>query len=174
MKRKRQFLMMLCFCWAGLSGMVQPVWDGTATTNWTGAGTEASPYLITTAEQLAGIAEAVKNGNDFKGKFIKLANNICLNDPDAASKRNWLSIGGKGYTVAPGEEFDLIDGEAFFRGTFDVGGYMVSGYSYNYRTAPPQTYDEWNFTGWYQGFFGYIEDATIKNLHLLFLMRCEN
>lgn len=37
----------------------QIYWDGTASQDWTGTGSEADPYIITTPQQLAGLAEAV-------------------------------------------------------------------------------------------------------------------
>ena len=50
----------------------QNYWSGASTQDWTGDGTESNPYLITTAEQLAGLAKAVQDGRDFKGEFIRL------------------------------------------------------------------------------------------------------
>ena len=37
------------------------VWDGTINTSFAGSGTEADPYLIETASQLAGMASVINN-----------------------------------------------------------------------------------------------------------------
>ena len=50
----------------------QTYWDGTADKEFSGMGTEADPYLITTAEELAGLAARVNdtvNREDFAGKY---------------------------------------------------------------------------------------------------------
>lgn len=49
------------------------IWDGTSTTDWTGSGTEADPYLITKGSQLAGLGE---RASDYANMFFKLANDI--------------------------------------------------------------------------------------------------
>ena len=70
------------------------VWDGKATEPITkGAGSEADPYLIESAAQLAGLAYNINNANkvpyDYKGKYFKLMKNI-----DLASKP-WTPIGNE-------------------------------------------------------------------------------
>ena len=53
---KRLFFQLLLLV-AALPLTAQTYWDGTADKNFPGLGTEASPYLISTPEQLAGLAE---------------------------------------------------------------------------------------------------------------------
>lgn len=50
------------------------VWDGTSDISWYSA--DQSVFEISTAEQLAGLAELVNQGNDFDGKKILLLNDI--------------------------------------------------------------------------------------------------
>ena len=163
-------LSVLCFLQPKIQA--QPIWNGATATNWTGSGnTELDPYLITTAEQLAGIAAEVKGGNDFSGKFIKLANDLFmsnLND-EHENKPQWTPIGEIVYEII--EDWNWTVDTAVFRGTFDGGGYSI--HDVYYSAAPD--YGNWDdpfdpggldFTGWYKGFFGYIDGATIKNLHL--------
>ena len=70
---KKVFLLLLLIC--TLTAQAQTYWNGTADKNFPGEGTEASPYLISTPEQLAGLATRVnEDGEDFAGKFIQLAN----------------------------------------------------------------------------------------------------
>lgn len=53
------------------------VWDGTYTTDWTGAGTQSNPYLISKASQLAGMSlQSYANGQNYAGKYFKLTRDI--------------------------------------------------------------------------------------------------
>lgn len=63
------------------AGAVSPLWNGSAAAAFAGGnGTEASPYLISTGEQLAYFAKTVNSGNTFSGKYIKLTQDILLNN----------------------------------------------------------------------------------------------
>ena len=59
-------------------------WDGTADTSWYQDG--ISEFHLTTAEQLAGLAELVNNDIRFKGKTVYLDQNIDL------AGHEWISI----------------------------------------------------------------------------------
>lgn len=74
---------------------------------FSGAGTAANPYLIKSANDLARLAWAVKNGvtESSAGKYFKLTVDINLN------ARKWGRIGHTG---------------VFFRGTFDGDGHTIS------------------------------------------------
>ena len=90
------------------------LWSDVADTSWFNqqhAGTEADPYLIETAEHLAGLAKLVSDGNDFKDKYVLLTRDITM------AGREWSPIG---WMCAYG---DL----AGFSGTFDGGGHTVKG-----------------------------------------------
>lgn len=55
------------------------VWDGTAVdTSWYNEHTSDSEFTITTAAELAGLAQLVNAGNDFSGKTIRLGADIDL------------------------------------------------------------------------------------------------
>jgi hypothetical protein len=118
------------------------VWDGKTDTVWSGSGTEEDPYLITTAEELAGIAERVNEGITFFGIYFKLTNDIILNDNYEAflywqhGAIKWTPIGNRFNT---------------FQGTFDGNGYAIIGLYIN-------------TTDMYQGLFGHLLSGTIKNL----------
>ena len=83
------------------------VWNGTTTDPYSGAGTEASPFIIETGAQLAYMAERVNNGQDTYGHF-QLAADIDLND------KNWTPIGNTGTTSR-------------FMGTFDGKDHTITG-----------------------------------------------
>lgn len=56
----------------------QTIWDGTTNTDW--YNTSDSVFTITSAEDLAGLAQLVNGGNDFRNKTIVLGADILLND----------------------------------------------------------------------------------------------
>ena len=62
-----------------VEGQTTDIWDGTADTSWyTGHETE-SEYHITTAEQLAGLAQLINTGTiTFEGKTVYLDNDLDL------------------------------------------------------------------------------------------------
>ena len=132
-------------------------WDGTADTSWYNADDPQAEYVITTAEQLAGLAELVDGGNDFAGVTIKLGNDIVLN-AEGSTDNNWNPIG----IATDYAEFDtgisgyygtivktVADGSLSFAGTFDGQGHEVSGL---YISASDNG----------QGLFAY-NTGTIKN-----------
>ncbi len=113
-------------------------WDGTSDTAWSGAGTKASPYLITTAQELAGLSALVNAGTHYKGTYFKLTADVRLNKD---TLRQWTPIGGKNRP---------------FRGIFDGNGHTVSGL---YIDAP---------SGGYLGLFGALgTGGTVINLGLI-------
>ena len=117
------------------------IWNGTADTDWYGDGSETE-FTITTAEQLAGLAQLVNGGTNMSGKTITLGNDIMLNN--TANWQNWA-------TTAPTNTWTAIGTDAAFAGTFDGAGHVVSGVYINATTD-------------YQGLFGYVSGGAIKNL----------
>jgi len=119
------------------------VWDGTADTSWEGSGTSGDPYLISTAEELAGMAERINDGNELNSHF-RLTADILLNDggelfgDTLIGKNEWTPIGA--------------DYEHCFRGGFDGDGYTVSGLYINGSDD-------------YVGLFGEVQ-CDIKNLRI--------
>ena len=118
-------------------------WDGTADTSW--YNDEDTEFVITTAEQLAGLAKLVDEERyNFAGKTVKLGNDIDL------------------YLLADNDEptsFDPIGDDIPFKGTFDGQNYTISnlyqsGWDFGY---------EWGEYGSI-GLFGNLDSATVKNL----------
>ena len=89
-------------------------WDGTADTSWYTSAPDASEYLISTAEQLAGLAQLVNadpGTTNFAGKTFYLENDLDL------SGHEWISIGtGRGGTQS----------KYSFCGVFDGQGHVIS------------------------------------------------
>lgn len=72
-----------------------PSWDGTIDTDWAGDGSSSTPYLISTAEELAGLASRTNAGETFEGKYFRLTSDISLSNPSAAAEERplWVPIG---------------------------------------------------------------------------------
>lgn len=97
------------------------IWDGSVADGFaSGSGTENDPFIIESASQLAYLARSVSSGTAYKGEYIKLTNDIVLNDTS-----NWLSWG----TAAPDNSWTAIgkSDEFSFCGTFDGDGHTVGG-----------------------------------------------
>ena len=137
----KRILLSLLFALVALTGLqAQTIWDGTADTSWYN---ETSAWFeISTAEQLAGLAKLVNNGNDFSYQTVRLTADIVLNN--TSEWENWESS-------APANTWTPIgNSDNYFRGTFDGQGYTVSGIYINSANGD-------------QGLFGYNQ-GTIKNI----------
>ncbi len=98
-----------------------------------------SEFTLNTAQELAGLSYLVQNGNQFKGKTIKLGSNINL------SGKLWHPIGYKNGSST-----------TLFAGTFNGMGYKISGINVERIEDGQELF----------GFFGQTEGATIKNVTL--------
>ena len=127
----------------------QTVWDGTADTDWYDAG--RTNFTITQAEEFAGLAELVIDGNDMTGKTFTLGADIILND--TTDWRNWFTNPPANLWTSIGCRFDSENIKPF-GGVFDGGGYAVSGVYINSSSD-------------YQGLFGVVSNAEIKNISVL-------
>ena len=101
----------------------QTYWNGTSNKVFSGSGTQSDPYLISTPEQLAGLAERTNvDKENFAGQYIKLTADIYLtnfNSPDTAGWLQWEPIA-----------HELIQWEqptdhGSFRGHFDGDGHTI-------------------------------------------------
>ena len=137
---------------------IPDTWNGQPDIEWFTADPDAEEFTIDSAEALAGLSELVNNGKDtralansralipenfdysFDGKAFTLNTDIDL------SGKNFMPIGG------------VDKGEAF-QGTFDGNGHTIYGL----------TQSGWDLGYYYgqsagMGLFGWVGDATIKNL----------
>ena len=104
--------------------------------DWTGSGTKADPFVITTETGLKKLATDVNNGTVYSDTYFKLGASITVTD--------WTPIGQKGSEINK------------FAGTFDGNGQTV--------TINGIKSDLGSDFGGYAGFFGAVKGATIKNL----------
>ena len=88
------------------------VWTQLAETDWYTP--SADRFTLTSARQLAGLAQLVKQGNSFAGKTVLLGADISLANDDKTFNRGVRWFDGIGSTQAP------------FAGTFDGNGYRIT------------------------------------------------
>lgn len=110
-------------------------WDGTSDVSW--YNDTDTEFHLTTAEQLAGLAEIVNGGNTMAGKTMYLDADLDL------AGHEWTSIGQ-----------DAM-GAPTFSGTFDGQNHYIAN-----LTSRKTDYAR-------HGLFGDISDATLKNVNLL-------
>ena len=128
-------------------------WDGSSDTSWYDDTNPQESYEITTAKQLAGLAELVNGGTDFDGVTFTLTTNIDL------AEINWTPIG---LTGSHANEYS-------FRGYFDGNDMTISNLSIEDTTD----------TADILGLFGHIhgkgmnntvtpsvKDLTLKNVNI--------
>ena len=123
--------------------------------DFSGSGTEESPYLIDSAEQLAAMCDAINGENSakFASAYWKLNADIDLNN------QNWEPI-GKDYYKSGKYTGGYKTGKAF-TGTFDGGDHKIS----NLKVVMPADPDDTaNGGGWAAGLFGIVKNGTVKNL----------
>ena len=157
----------------GTPMQAQTYWDGTSNKTFSGSGTEADPYLISTPEQLAGLAERTNvNKEDFAGKYFKLTADIYLtnfNDTDTANWKQWEPIA---HSLM---QWNVGTDNGYFRGHFDGDGHTV----YNlYYGAGMNWADDWDpndfdidlsaydFSVVNKALFVNLDGGTIENLNI--------
>lgn len=107
--------------------------------SWKGLGTEDEPYLISSPQQMAELAEEVNNGTDFQNIFFSLTNDIDLSELYKDSLDSWTPIGSASYD---------------FNGTFLGNNYTVNNIHINVEE-----------NDFYFGLFGSIgEHGAVQDL----------
>lgn len=114
------------------------VWTDYAAADFAGgAGTEADPYQIATAEQLAKLSKDVSGGNSYQGKFFELTENIDL------SSHRWIPIGINKWELSGATTSN------WFEGFIDGNNKTISGLIVDERTDKNAA-----------GFFGDIRNVS--------------
>lgn len=151
---KRLLMALVCIACCALSAAAADTWsyptqkpDGKF---GGGDGTAASPYLITSAQQLADLAYLVNNVVDFsEGQHYKLTKDITLNDIEFTTSGKPEKDVESYQTFTPIGHYMTTNCKSF-KGIFDGGGHTISG-------LIPKMND-------YMGLFGACWNAIIKNL----------
>lgn len=168
------FLIAACLLAPLLSAQIT-YWDGTASTDWTGSATASDPYRITTARQLAGLAQQVNDSVTYEGQFFRLEADIHLTDTtvDKELRHEWTPIGELRMTEVGNLAY--VHDSLWFRGTFDGNGHTIhclytgSIDGWNGWTDPDDPLFEGTITPstWRKSLFGFVgEEAAIYDLHL--------
>ena len=127
---------------------VPDLWDGSVDTTWYN---DTDPeFTLTTAEQLAGLAKLVDDGNTFTSKTVKVGKNLDLYAEDA---------NGEPISFEPIGSFS--DNKAF-EGTFDGQGHTISNL---YQNGWALANGYWDGPEYGMGLFSLVENATVKNLN---------
>ncbi len=137
----------LAFCCVPLDLSAETTaWDGTADTSWYDSTEEC--FVLSTAQELAGLSQLVNGGNSFEGKTVSLSCDICL------SAYNGIIYASAGQTDSENitSMWIPIGTDTPFCGTFDGKGCTVQGL----KTADNV----------YSGLFGNVRDAVIKNINI--------
>ncbi len=113
-----------------------------------GDGSEANPFLIKSAADLAMLSKNSNNGVDYSGKWFKLTVDIVMN----ANYENYATWA----TTAPANTWNPI-GNSGFKGNFDGAGHVIYGmYTNDTKNS------DWVSSS-KAGFFGNMQ-GTVKNL----------
>ena len=123
-----------------VSAAPEAAWDGTtvAESFAGGQGTEAEPYRIGTAAQLAYLAKTVNEKTDYTGVYFTQTADIDLGE------KSRTPIGGA---------------QGSFKGIYDGGGFSVTGLNCDMIAAEGNAKE-------YAGLFGSASGATIRNLRV--------
>ena len=130
---------------------VPDAWDGTADTSWYVGHELETDYHITTAEQLAGLAQLVNadpGKTNFQGKSFVLENDLDL------SGHEWISIGSGSGGTRP---------EYSFCGTFDGNGHVISNLYSHDSVIKDDDFGTPNALGC-SALFANIYNGEVKNL----------
>ena len=124
-------------------------WDGSADTSWYTSAPDASEYHISTAEQLAGLAQLVNTDpgtTNFAGKTFYLENDLDL------SEHEWISIGTGIGGDCP---------EYSFCGVFNGQGHVISNL-YSHESYIDGADESHNLLR--NALFGNVYNGEVKNL----------
>ena len=152
----------------------QTYWNGTSNKTFSGSGTQTDPYLIGTAEQLAGLAERTNvDKEDFAGQYIKLTADIYLtnfNNPDTAGWLQWEPIAHELIRALGNRD------TGYFRGHFDGDGHTIHNMYYGAGMDWASDWDpnDWeidvesyDYTVMNKALFGNLaEGAVVENLNM--------
>ena len=121
------------------------------------SGTAESPFIVSTAATLRKVGSG-EDGWTMDAHYKQIA------DIDISSYTNWMPIGGNGYPGTPGANLSAAEG--YFVGTYDGGGFVITGLTINRTGYANEPKDHETF-GVNQGLFNNIRDGgVVKNLGL--------
>ena len=126
-------------------------WDGKANTTW--YDDEENSFDLRNANDLAGLAKLVNEGNSFADKTINLLYDIDLNNLP------WIPIGTNGIGI-----FDTMD--KTFSGTFNGNNKKIYNLKMTATHKEEGTHIDQQSSYYHAGLFGYVKNGIIKDLQL--------
>ena len=129
-KMKKLYIMMMLLLTSIMVEAQTSVWDGSRAVWTRGNGTESSPYLIESAQNLAFLAYMVNKGFGTEGLYFRLTTDIDLN---GSEDQKWVPIGlynkwfdDDGCDRGNQGSISGYNPETMFRGHFDGGEHSIS------------------------------------------------
>ncbi len=149
MKKIAAIFLFLCLVFTPLASCTSPkadVWDGTVAEAFAGGeGTEASPFTIAKASQLAFLAAEINAGKDYAGKHFSLTRDLDL------AMLDWTPIGNDTHS---------------FNGSFDGNGHTVTNLKITNGAQITASTTVKENAQHSIGLFGSCYNATIQNLSI--------
>ena len=152
--------MLLAFCFfsvvltiAGITANAKGIpslWDGTVDTSWYDAKSPKKEYTISTAPQLAGLAELVNQGISFESTDILLNSDLDL------AGHSWVPIGNQ---LESNPDKPIV-----FSGSFDGNGHVISNLTIGSQSSPY----EGTCTGLFGAVSGHISNLSLENASVFF------
>ncbi len=138
----RKFCLMVLLLWGSISMVFCSL--------WLGGGTLENPWQITNVEDLAKLSQSVNSGVNYAGVYFQQTANIDLNIEPYNTGLGWPPIGKTWYDVELETYYYY-----YFAGIYDGNGKTISALFINNPSESNQ------------GLFGFISEATIKNLGII-------
>lgn len=167
-------LYMASFSEVALVSNTDNAWNGNVDKDLKGDGTASNPYIIATADELAGMSQLVSDSDNHASAHYRLVANVNFGgyenywvngviDVTQIKERVFYPIGywaKQDGTNAAGETYyDYGNG---FSGVFDGNGNTVSGICQ--RTWDMDGNYDYGYWDAAMGLFGYVNGGTVKNL----------
>lgn len=130
---------------------IPSLWDGTVDASWYDPNVPQKEYAISSAPQLAGLAQLVNQGNSLEGTTIRLHSDLDL------AGHNWIPIGNQ----LEAEEGKMA---AVFSGTFEGNGHIISNLTIGSQSSPY----EGSCAGLFGSVNGHISNLSLENASIFF------
>lgn len=121
-----------------------------------GEGTEEKPYLIGTAQELMNFAYMVNNGEEYKGKYFLMTDDIVLNENVINADGTFNRTGSFKDCIGIGHYNSVSDD--YFCGIFDGGGHTIYGFYRNIGQDEKEHYTA--------ALFYCLDNAIVQNLNI--------
>ena len=130
---------------------IPSLWDGTVDTSWYDPNVPQKEYAISSAPQLAGLAQLVNQGNSLEGTTIRLHSDLDL------AGHNWIPMGN---------QLEAEEGKkaAVFSGTFEGNGHIISNLTIGSQSSPY----EGSCAGLFGSVNGHISNLSLENASIFF------